>query len=230
MTSTNGIVMDKSKDVLVEFYAPWCGHCKALEPVYDKVGKTFANENNCVVAKVDADQEKGLGKRFGLRGFPMIKFFSKNNKDGEEYTGGKTEQDFIEYLNEKCGTNRVVGGGLNDKAGRVEKFDELARTFMTDVAARGTTIAKVEKALETADAESMKAAQYYLKIMNDIMAAKEGEDYILTKIARLEQVLSGNMKADIRDQLFKRKNILHVFKEANVKDDILMSFIQMLME
>jgi len=213
----DGIALDKSKDVLVEFYAPWCGHCKALEPVYEKVAKTFATEKNCVIAKVDADHEKDLGSRFGISGFPTIKFFPKNNKEGEEYNGGRSEEDFINFLNEKCGTNRVAGGGIDDQAGRVDEFDALADTFMTDVAARETTIADVEKAAE-ADPEKKKAGEYYVKVMKKIVA--KGDSYIQTEISRLEKLLAGHMTSEKRDQMFKRKNILNVFKEANVKDEL----------
>ena len=38
--------MDVTKDVLVEFYAPWCGHCKTLAPIYEKVGTAFKNDKN----------------------------------------------------------------------------------------------------------------------------------------------------------------------------------------
>lgn len=50
------IVKDPTKDVLVEFYAPWCGHCKALAPKYEQAAKAFQGEENVVVAKIDADK------------------------------------------------------------------------------------------------------------------------------------------------------------------------------
>jgi len=46
--------MDENKDVLVEFYAPWCGHCKTLEPKYVELAKLFAGNQNVVIAKMDS--------------------------------------------------------------------------------------------------------------------------------------------------------------------------------
>jgi protein disulfide-isomerase A6 len=71
----------------------------------------------CVVANLDADAvpNKPLAEKYGVKGFPTIKFFSKDNKEPEAYEGGRTEEAFVSFLNEKCGTHRAVGGGLNDK-------------------------------------------------------------------------------------------------------------------
>lgn len=207
----DGIALDKSKDVLVEFYAPWCGHCKRLEPVFEKVGKTFGNEKNCVVAKVDADKEKDLGSRFGISGFPTIKFFPKNNKEGEEYNGGRSEQDFIDYLNEKCGTNRVAGGGVDDQAGIVAEFNAFAEKFVTDSASRAATLEEMQAAVD-GKPEEKKSGDYYVKVMKKI--TDKGDGYVATEIARLEKILSGSMTGDKRDQMFKRKNILNVFNKA----------------
>ena len=48
------IVNDPEKDVLIEFYAPWCGHCKSLEPKYKELGEKMADEESVVIAKMDA--------------------------------------------------------------------------------------------------------------------------------------------------------------------------------
>ena len=48
------IVNDETKDVLIEFYAPWCGHCKNLAPVYDEVAAYLKDESDIVIAKMDA--------------------------------------------------------------------------------------------------------------------------------------------------------------------------------
>merc|ERR1719421_1742698 len=55
-------------DWLIKFYAPWCGHCKKLAPVWEDVASRLVGEIN--VAKVDVSQNRNLGTRFGIKGFP----------------------------------------------------------------------------------------------------------------------------------------------------------------
>ena len=61
-----------------------CGHCKSLAPAYEEVGKAFDNVDNVLIAKVDADSEKALGGRYGVRGFPTLKFFPMGSTEPEE--------------------------------------------------------------------------------------------------------------------------------------------------
>lgn len=64
-----------------------------------------------------ADDKKNshISEKYGISSFPTIKFFSKGDKEPEDYDGDRTEDGLVAYLNEKCGTYRAVGGGLNNQ-------------------------------------------------------------------------------------------------------------------
>ncbi len=61
-----------------------CGHCKRLEPAYEEVGKAFDNSDSVVIGKVDADSEKALGSKFGVRGYPTLKYFPQGSTEPKE--------------------------------------------------------------------------------------------------------------------------------------------------
>jgi len=96
------IALDVTKDVLVEFYAPWCGHCKELKPKYDKVGKHFHGDSNIVIAAVDSTENDVPG--LDVEGFPTIYFFPASAEGKASpvlYEGERTVDGFIKYINEK---------------------------------------------------------------------------------------------------------------------------------
>ncbi|CAN2389674.1 positive regulation of protein folding, partial [Pristimantis euphronides] len=74
------IVMDKNSDVLIEFYAPWCGHCKSLEPVYNDLGKKYRSVPNLIIAKMDATANDIPIDKYKVEGFPTIYFAPKSRK------------------------------------------------------------------------------------------------------------------------------------------------------
>lgn len=91
------IVTNSDDDVLVEFYAPWCGHCKQLAPIYDSLAKRIAHVKNVVIAKVDATANEIEG--VDIRGFPTIKLFPRGRKHAPiDFEGDRTEEGFIEFL------------------------------------------------------------------------------------------------------------------------------------
>lgn len=71
----------------------------------------------CIVANIDADAalNKEVAGRYGVASYPTIKFFPRGGKEVESYEGARTEQAFVTFLNERCGTHRAIGGNLNDE-------------------------------------------------------------------------------------------------------------------
>merc|ERR1712039_574488 len=95
------IVKDRTKDVLVEFYAPWCGHCKKLEPVYREVARRLEGVASIVIAKIDATSNDVAG--VDVEGFPTIKLWRADNKaDPLDYDGDRDVDSFLAWLEEKA--------------------------------------------------------------------------------------------------------------------------------
>ncbi|XP_061890665.1 protein disulfide-isomerase A6 [Entelurus aequoreus] len=79
---------------LVEFYAPWCGHCQSLTQDWKKAATAL--KGIVKVGAVDADQHKSLGGQYGVRGFPTIKVFGANKNKPEDYQGGRSSQAIVD--------------------------------------------------------------------------------------------------------------------------------------
>ena len=92
------IVLDPTKDVLVKYYAPWCGHCKKLAPVWDELGEHFKDNADVVIAKFDATENEA--EQVNVSGYPTLKWYPKNNKAGEDYPGDRELKDFVKFIDE----------------------------------------------------------------------------------------------------------------------------------
>lgn len=88
--------------VLVMFYAPWCGHCKAMKADYALAAKQLTEAGvSHVLGAVDATVEHELGKRYGVRGYPTLKLF-RRGKEVEDYSGGRNRKDIVSYVTQKA--------------------------------------------------------------------------------------------------------------------------------
>lgn len=93
------IVTNNGKDTLIEFYAPWCGHCKKLAPVYDELGEKMKDEDVEIV-KMDASNND-VPPPYEVRGFPTLYWAPRSSKEyPAKYEGGRDLDDFIKYIAE----------------------------------------------------------------------------------------------------------------------------------
>lgn len=98
------IVLKSGKPTLVEFFAPWCGHCKTLAPVYEELAFALEHAKDKVqIAKVDADAHRSLGKRFGVQGFPTLKYFDGKSDKPTDYKSGRDLESLTSFIAEKAG-------------------------------------------------------------------------------------------------------------------------------
>ena len=112
----------KSKDIwLILFYAPWCGHCQAFSPEYEKAAKAL--KGIFKIGAVDADKEKALGGKYGIQGFPTVKFFGIHKDKPVDYNSARKAESVIDFMFEKARaiTNARLGmkknSSTNNNAG-----------------------------------------------------------------------------------------------------------------
>jgi len=96
------VVLNSGKDALIEFYAPWCGHCKKLTPIWDELGEKLKDEDVNIV-KMDATAND-VPELFEVRGFPTLFWLPKGSKTPVKYEGGREVPDFIKYIAKEATT------------------------------------------------------------------------------------------------------------------------------
>ncbi|MDR2779269.1 MAG: thioredoxin [Puniceicoccales bacterium] len=88
--------LSQSGIVVVDFWAPWCGPCRALAPILTQVAEEIPS--NATIAKVNVDECPELAQRFGIQSIPTIIFF-KNGKETSRTVGMKTKADILAAIN-----------------------------------------------------------------------------------------------------------------------------------
>lgn len=205
-----------------------CGHCKSLEPVWTKIAQQFEGDDRCQVAHFNADDAaaRPISGKYGVSGFPTIKFLAPPSKGGaaEAYQGPRTEEAFLELLNDKCGTHKLPGGVLSDLAGRIPSLDSLASQFLGPSATRPDLAASASAIASSLapGAVSSSLSAYYLRIFDKfstvadsdgVTAARAWVDKERERLAKLASK-KGQVTAAKLEELHMKRNVLAAFAEA----------------
>ncbi|XP_075948156.1 protein disulfide-isomerase A2 [Anarhichas minor] len=90
------VALDPTKNVFVEFYAPWCGHCKDLTPIWEQLGEKYSDRDDIIIAKMDATANEV--ESLTISGFPTLKYFPADGKEVVDYTGNRDLETFSQFL------------------------------------------------------------------------------------------------------------------------------------
>lgn len=81
------VLDDKDSMWLVEFYAPWCGHCQKLAPSWELAAKHL--KGVVKLGAVDMTEHQSVGQPYDVKGFPTIKFFGNDKSSPQDFNGGR---------------------------------------------------------------------------------------------------------------------------------------------
>ncbi|GJP57940.1 hypothetical protein CLOP_g19341 [Closterium sp. NIES-67] len=97
------IVLDDTRDVLLEVYAPWCGHCQQLEPTYKRLAERFSVVQSVVIAKMDGTANEYPGLE--VEGFPTIVFYPAGKKADPVKVQARKVKQFVQAIRDNASTH-----------------------------------------------------------------------------------------------------------------------------
>jgi len=190
---------------LVTFYAPWCGHCRKLEPVMDEVAKHFNEKTQMAIAKIDATRYFKAANHFEIKAYPTIKFIS--GKKIIDFSGERRKDDLIEFI-AKADSPRVtrilnqidfehsktkhkhffllVSTATNENAKLTKEFYELANKYFLDAYFYH---ASAEHVIKTIKINTQTPMVYAFK-ENEFFEYENNENQFLVDFIRNERFLT----------------------------------------
>jgi len=160
------IVLDDAKDVLIEFYAPWCGHCKALAPKYDILAELYVKEGHndkVTIAKVDATLNDVPDE---IQGFPTIKLYKAGDKKNPvTYSGSRSIEDLIKFV--KDNGKYAIEVAYDEAAEEAKAEASLAKQAEAATDAAKSEAEEVTESVKSAASEATEAVKSAAEEIHD---------------------------------------------------------------
>ena len=186
------------KTVFVKFFAPWCGHCKAMKPAWDTLMSDFEGSDSVLVADVDCIGDgKELCNEVGVQGFPTIKFGNPSNL--EDYKGGRdvdSLKKFASDLKPACDIETLENCSDDQK----ETVERLKATSVEDLNAKVKEEAKDRKSAETEFENAVKKLQANYQTLVSGKEKSLADIKAKYNVGMVKAVLNGKKKADSADK------------------------------
>ncbi|NXD94539.1 PDIA2 isomerase, partial [Chaetorhynchus papuensis] len=121
--------------LLVEFYAPWCGHCQRLAPAFAQAATELRNESSPArLGKVDATAQTALATEFGITSYPTLKLFRDGNRTHPlAYTGRMDSQGIVRWMQRRAGPSATLLQDTDTAAAFVNSQDLVVVGFFKDL-------------------------------------------------------------------------------------------------
>uniref|UniRef100_A0A061QXC5 protein disulfide-isomerase n=1 Tax=Tetraselmis sp. GSL018 TaxID=582737 RepID=A0A061QXC5_9CHLO len=203
--------------IFVKFYAPWCGHCKRIAPVWMEFAQKLVEEpslkHKVLAAEVNADENTALAKEYGVTGYPTFVFFPPKGSSQRpmHYGGPQKVEDFVRFAGSRT-TALFLDRG---KASRVFALDVLAWRFAQGGGdAREDMMRRVREVRDRDSAPgSMRAsAEMYLKLMEKSIKAEDPGKFLEEEKERLDRLIrSGQLTDEKLSEVTARRSILDGF-------------------
>lgn len=185
----NFMIVNELDHVLVEFYAPWCGHCQALAPEFEKAAKALAaKESDVFLGKVDATVEEELAKEYHIDGYPTLKWFTKGL--AKEYEGPHDANGILRWIEKKTGDPAEEVKTVEDLESKREENKAIVVGFFKDLKS-GPAMTFLDAARDVDDtlfymSREDKVMNNYESLAGDVIVLKTFDE----KLARLEAPLT----------------------------------------
>ncbi|CAN0229310.1 unnamed protein product [Pylaiella littoralis] len=161
------MVLDSDEMWLVEFFAPWCGHCQKLAPEWESAAGQLSGSVN--LGAVDATQAQSLAQKYGVQGYPTIKTFPAGPKKApQDYNGPREAAGIVDYAT-----------GILERSGWVPKVPQLTGKDIIDEKCGGTKICVIAALPHILDSGKAGREEYIEKVKK---AAKKSRNPYLNVI------------------------------------------------